>query len=119
MDEQIKPVAGCVIDKQRGLCDPFMATTVRDHTVWDEPYIAKLYSQQSIDALRAEVELARDGWHMANGTAELAMKHRDEAEAEADALRELCRDMLPVFEAARPLVLNLERLRDAAKQVAE
>lgn len=35
--------------------------------------------------------------------------------AERDALRALCRDMLPVFEAARPLVLNLERLRDAAR----
>lgn len=33
-------------------------------------------------------------------------------------LRKLCRDMLPVFEAARPLVLNLERLRDAAKGAA-
>lgn len=35
-------------------------------------------------------------------------------EAENDQLRRLCQDMLPVFEAARPLVLNLERLRDAA-----
>lgn len=31
-------------------------------------------------------------------------------------LRDLCRHMLPVFEAARPLVLTLERLRDAAKE---
>ena len=37
-------------------------------------------------------------------------------QAEIEALRKLCRDMLPVFEAARPLVLNLERLRDAAKE---
>lgn len=36
--------------------------------------------------------------------------------AENARLRKLCRDMLPVFEAARPLVLNLERLRDAAKE---
>lgn len=35
---------------------------------------------------------------------------------ERDELRALCRTMLPVFEAARPLVLNLERLRDAAKE---
>lgn len=44
------------------------------------------YDQSAIDALRAEVM----------------------------QLRELCRDMLPVFEAARPLVLNLERLKEAA-----
>lgn len=38
----------------------------------------------------------------------------DALEHENAQLRRLCRDMLPVFEAARPLVLNLERLRDAA-----
>lgn len=37
-------------------------------------------------AARAELEVARDGWHMANGVAELAMKHRDMAEAEAARL---------------------------------
>jgi hypothetical protein len=36
------------------------------------------------------------------------------AAAEIANLRQLCRDMLPVFQAARPLVLNLERLKDAA-----
>lgn len=34
-------------------------------------------------------------------------------EDENQRLRELCADMLPVFQAARPLVLNLERLKDA------
>lgn len=29
----------------------------------------------------------------------------------------LCRNMLPVFEAARPLVLSLERLKDAARSI--
>lgn len=38
----------------------------------------------------------------------------DALEFENSQLRKLCADMLPVFEAARPLVLNLERLRDAA-----
>lgn len=38
----------------------------------------------------------------------------DALEHENAQLRRLCQDMLPVFEAARPLVLNLERLRDAA-----
>lgn len=32
-----------------------------------------------------------------------------------DEYKELCKDMLPVFEAARPLVLTLERLKDGAK----
>ena len=34
---------------------------------------------------------------------------------ERDEFKALCAKMLPVFEAARPLVLNLERLREAAK----
>lgn len=36
--------------------------------------------------------------------------------AENAQLRDLCRHILPVFEAARPLVLTLERLRDAARE---
>jgi len=44
------------------------------------------------EALRAEVAEARGGWHMANGTAELAMKHRDAAEARAERLAEALRD---------------------------
>ena len=42
---------------------------------------------------------------------ELERLRRENAE-----LRDLCRHILPVFEAARPLVLTLERLRDAAKE---
>lgn len=34
-----------------------------------------------LDALRARVAEAEEGWHMANGVADLAMKHRDMAEA--------------------------------------
>ena len=30
--------------------------------------------------LEAKLEAAEDGWHLANGTADLAMKHRDLAE---------------------------------------
>ena len=44
-----------------------------------------------IKALRAEVAEAREGWHMANGTADLAMKHRDAAEARAERLAEALR----------------------------
>ena len=45
-----------------------------------------------IEALRAELAEARDGWHMANGVADLAMKHRDAAEARAERLEEALRD---------------------------
>ena len=34
-----------------------------------------------VEDLRRQVQLANDGWHYADGVAELAMKHRDEAEA--------------------------------------
>ena len=51
-----------------------------------EPLIAE------IEALRAELAEARDGWHMANGTADLAMKHRDAAEARAEGLAEALRE---------------------------
>ena len=49
-------------------------------------------------------------------TIEKCNRYRQESlkiEAERDALLQLCKDMLPVFQAARPLVLNLERLKDA------
>lgn len=46
-----------------------------------------------IEALRAELAEARDGWHMANGTADLAMKHRDAAEARAERLAEALREI--------------------------
>lgn len=38
--------------------------------------------------------------------------------AENRELRDLCRHILPVFEAARPLVLTMERLRYAVKEPA-
>lgn len=44
-----------------------------------------------IEALRAEVEALKDAAHMANGTAGLAMKHRDMAEARAERLAEALR----------------------------
>lgn len=56
---EIKPVAGCIIDKAKGLCDPFMAKSVLDPTIWDEPYVAKLFDQSTIDALKAEAESLR------------------------------------------------------------
>jgi len=34
-----------------------------------------------IEELEGELGLAREGWYLANGVAELAMKHRDMAEA--------------------------------------
>lgn len=34
-----------------------------------------------------------------------------------EKMAKLCQEMLPVFEAARPLVLTLERLKDAARSI--
>jgi hypothetical protein len=50
------------------------------------------YVQKWIDLcyeLEAKLAIADDGWHMANGTADLAMKHRDEAEAKLAAVKAL------------------------------
>ena len=41
-----------------------------------------------ISELQAQLAIAEDGWHKANGVADLAMKHRDEAEAQLEAVRE-------------------------------
>ena len=64
------------------------------------------HEDAEIEALRAEVEEAREGWHMANGTADLAMKHRDAAEAQAERLAEALR----IAEAA------LEDIGDADRE---
>lgn len=48
------------------------------------------------ERLRAEVTEARDGWRMANGAADLAMKHRDAAEAQAERLAEALRELLEI-----------------------
>ncbi len=113
MDE-IKPVAW--------MCNAhvfFMEGNAKDYALDVEMPVFGVYDQQAIDSLRAEVErLAKLCNELGNDWVS-EMEACKRAEAEADALRELCRDMLPVFEAARPLVLNLERLRDAAKQGAE
>lgn len=44
-------------------------------------------SQAECERLSSELETARDGWHQANGVADLAMEHRDEAEKECERLR--------------------------------
>lgn len=75
-----------------------------------------LYDQQAIDTLRAEVESLNETVKFLSSRLLSFDMRAERAEAEAEALRQLCRDMLPVFEAARPLVLNLERLRDATKE---
>ena len=68
---------------RRWLFNPEDRPRVEDYARTNmEPLIAE------IEALRAEIAEARDGWHMANGTADLAMKHRDAAEARAERLAE-------------------------------
>ena len=44
-------------------------------------------ADERAEKLRAELSESREGWHMANGVAELAMKHRDAAEAKVESLR--------------------------------
>ena len=53
-----------------------------------------------IQPIAQQLAEARDGWHYANGVAELAMKHRDEAEAKVAEL-ERQRDALRADVAAR------------------
>ena len=75
-----------------------------------EPLIAK------IETLRAELAEARDGWHMANGAADLTMKHRDAAEARAEGLdAELhdCQAALLIADA------RAERLAGALREAKE
>lgn len=78
-----------------------------------------------LEAYDAAVEIARNalaaydapaasGGDNANALADIQRQRADAAERRVEELRKLCGDMLKVFEAARPLVLNLERLRDAA-----
>lgn len=61
---------------------------------------ARACVSSATEALRAEVAEARDGWHMANGTADLAMKHRDAAEARAERLAEALREIAASAEEA-------------------
>lgn len=77
MDEQIKPVAwrtktphGWVVGKTQ-------------HSSCDEP----LYSQQSIDALRADVERLRGSLADSDAEIEFTYARAERAEAEAEALR--------------------------------
>ena len=77
-----------------------------------------------IEALRAELAEARDGWHMANGTADLAMKHRDAAEARAERLAEALREMIELREATQrgevhPTRHELDIVKDARALLRE
>lgn len=45
------------------------------------------------ERMRGEIQTANDGWHYADGCAELAMKHRDEAETEIERLRGVLNDI--------------------------
>jgi hypothetical protein len=65
-----------------------------------DPYVisrslecAAAQNQQERDALRSEVEQLKQSVHYCNGTADLAIQHRDAAEAEATELRETLADL--------------------------
>ena len=87
VDEKVKPVAWIVTNGGES-CEPWLE-----------------YEQSEVDALPA-VCIAEPLYSAAEV---------ERLEARIAELTDMCRTMLPVFEAARPLVLNLERLRDAAK----
>ena len=77
---------------ERGSLDAWLEVNdEREVSAHVEAY-ARACVSSATEALRAEVAEARGGWHMANGTAELAMKHRDAAEARAERLAEALRD---------------------------
>jgi hypothetical protein len=68
-----------------------------------------------VAGLQHRLEIAEDGWHMANGTADLAMKHRDEAEADVqDLLDDFCKAMRLLWFCDCPIsnctngILNME-----------
>ncbi len=50
--------------------------------------------------LQARLAIAEDAWHMANGTADLAMKHRDMAEARLAQAERLLREEADAMETA-------------------
>jgi hypothetical protein len=58
--------------------------------VYPNPWEPDALCQRAADAienLTAKLAEAKEGWHYANGTADLAMKHRDEAEAALSTAR--------------------------------
>lgn len=61
-------------------------STPTQHT-WEGCQFGYASRDAEVEALKAELSEAKDGWHQANGVADLAMRHRDDAEAEVAALR--------------------------------
>lgn len=55
---------------------------------------ALLDARAEIERLKACIADAEEGWHLANGCADLAMKHRDVAEAREAKLREALRRLI-------------------------
>lgn len=85
-------------------------------------WAAACAAHQSAEGLTSGEREARDGWHMANGVAELAMKHRDEAERSLQQLSravQLHADDLdrcaPLIECAFPS--TAKELRKAANEL--
>lgn len=54
---------------------------------WNAWQAAHASRDAEVEALRAARDEAKDGWHQANGVADLAMKHRDAAENETEELK--------------------------------
>lgn len=50
------------------------------------------------------LEAADEGWYLANGVADLAMKHRDIAEEKLEAISELCEKATIFFESLSKMI---------------
>jgi hypothetical protein len=54
-----------------------------------------------LEALQKQLKIAEDGWDLAHGVADLAMKHRDEAEGKLEEVRAELDEASPFMPCAR------------------
>lgn len=99
-------------------------------TVFCNHSVDAAHAERTLDWYRAEVERltrerdnAKDGWYQANGVADLAMKHRDMAEAEVERLQKIVdddeQDYVITSRNLRSEVERLNRLVQAAAETGE
>jgi len=69
------------------------------------------------EAMRRERDEARESLHLANGTADLAIKHRDAAEKEAAIQKALVAELREKVERCENALADAERLREAKKRL--
>ena len=105
------------------LCDALMAQSALAQDDENEP-LANLLSNTATriraltaenEALRRERDEARESLHLANGTADLAIKHRDAAEKEAAIQKALAVEMAQALDAANADINRLRHPRQAQR----